>query len=131
MSRTPVEACISTFYRAASLQRTNPKRKRGKAVSLACASGLSAAPSCKEFRLPPLTGRLLLRVLLFRDVPLAAGLLERSGLFGIELRVVRPLGRDIGLGEDGFHGAFRHAGFTVDAVNRIDVQHHVVLIETL
>src|SRR5262249_48325107 len=48
-----------------------------------------------------------------------------------ELGVAGPLRRHVGLGEDRLHGALRHARLAVDAVHRVDVQHHVVHPEAL
>src|SRR5579871_2627301 len=73
--------------------------------------------------------RAFLRVFLFGDVRLAALRLQLGTLIGINLRPLGPLRGDVGLGEDRFHRAFRHARFTVDAVLRIDVKHLVVLVK--
>src|SRR5262249_35429663 len=69
-----------------------------------------------------------LGILLFRDV---AGVLESSRLLGVQRRVVRPLGRHIGFGEDRLDRALGHARLAVDAIIRIDPKHHVVLVEAL
>src|SRR5262245_41342225 len=42
---------------------------------------------------------------------------------------MRPLRRHVGFREDRLHRAFRHTRFAVDAVHRINIEHHVVLIE--
>lgn len=69
-------------------------------------------------------------VLLFGDVAITRGL-DGGGAFGVHWRVVLPLRRDIGLGEDRFDRAFRYAGFAIDAIAWIDVKKHVILIEAL
>src|SRR5262249_5597013 len=60
-----------------------------------------------------------------------AGVLESSRALRVERRKVRPLRRHIGLGEDRFDRTLRNACLAVDAIIRIDVKHHVVLVETL
>src|SRR5262249_32461076 len=65
--------------------------------------------------------RPFLGVLLLGDVP---GVLERGGALGVHGRELRPLRRHVGFRENGLHGAFRHACFTVDAIDRVDVKHH-------
>ena len=70
-----------------------------------------------------------LGVLLFGDMRIAALGLQLGGLLRVDLRPVRPLGGNIGLGEDRFDGTLRHARFTVNAVDRVDIQHHVILPE--
>src|SRR5207302_2044042 len=59
------------------------------------------------------------------------GGLEGGGAFGVERGEAGPLRRDVGLGEDRLDGTLRHTRLTVDAVLRIDVQHHVILPEAL
>src|SRR5829696_4081578 len=75
-----------------------------------------------------LTAGPLLRGLLFGDV---AGVLEGGRLLGVQLHVAGPLGRGVGLGEDGLDRALGDARLAVDAVVRVDVQHHLVLVEAL
>src|SRR5262249_29959256 len=57
--------------------------------------------------------------------------LQRGGLLGVQRREAGPLGRHVGLGEDGLDGALRHARLAVDAVGRVDVEHLLVLVEAL
>ena len=57
--------------------------------------------------------------------------LSAADFVGVQRRVARPLRRHVGLGEDRLDRAFRHARLAVDAVDRVDVQHHVVLVEAL
>src|ERR1022692_2494032 len=66
--------------------------------------------------------RAFLRVALFGDVAVAAGL-EGGGALGVHRREAGPLGRHVGLREDGFHRALGDARFAVDAVGRVDVEH--------
>src|SRR4029450_13384446 len=73
--------------------------------------------------------RPFLGVLLLGD--LAARGLERGGLLGVDGGPVGPLAGHVGLGEDGLDRALRHARLAVDAVGRVDVQHLLVLVETL
>src|SRR5690349_19247292 len=70
-----------------------------------------------------------LGVLLLGD--LAAAVLEGRGALGVLRREAGPLGRDVRFGKDRLDGALRHARLAVDAVDRIDPQHHVVLVEAL
>ena len=46
------------------------------------------------------------------------------------LAQLRPFGGDVRLAEDGRHGAFRHAGFAIDAFIRVDVKHLIAFIKT-
>src|SRR5262249_40413627 len=67
---------------------------------------------------------------LLGDLALAA-VLEGGGALGVEGGEAGPLGRHVGLGEDGLDGALRHARLAVDAVGRVDVEHLLVLVEAL
>src|SRR5262249_35803851 len=58
------------------------------------------------------------------------GLEDRHAL-RVELHEVPPLLRHIAFKEDGVHRALRLARVAVDARVRIDVQHHVILVEAL
>ncbi len=60
----------------------------------------------------------------------AAGRFQLRGFVRVQLNVALPLGGRVRLAEDGLDRAFRHARFAVDAVGRVDVEHHVVLVET-
>jgi hypothetical protein len=64
----------------------------------------------------------------FRGITLG---LEFSGFVLIDLNPTGPLGWDIGFSKNGFDGAFRHASFAVDAIYVVNVEHHVILVETL
>lgn len=75
--------------------------------------------------------RAFLSVFLFRDVAFAAGWLELGAFFGILGGPFGPLRWDIGLGENRFHRAFRDTCLAVNAIDRIDIQHFVVLVEAL
>src|SRR5262249_39312753 len=78
-------------------------------------------------------GSLLLALGAFLVRPLlgdaAAGLLQRRGTLGVERRETGPLAGHVRLGVDGLDRALRHAGFTIDAVGRVDVEHLLVLVE--
>src|SRR6516165_2912668 len=71
--------------------------------------------------------RALLGVLLFCDRAATGFQLRR--FLGVELGEAAPLSRNIGFREDGFDRTFGHAGFAVDAINRVDVEHMLPLIE--
>src|SRR5262249_59175726 len=75
--------------------------------------------------------RPFLGILFSGDVAFAADGLELGTFVGVYLRPVGPLGRHIGLDEDRFDGALRHARLAIDAIYRVDVQHHVILIKAL
>src|SRR6516162_10117342 len=75
-----------------------------------------------------LAGWPFLRVRLLGDM---ASFLEGSRLLGVHWGVVGPLTGDVGLGEDRFHGTFGHTRLAVYAIVRIDIEHHVVLVEAL
>src|SRR5262249_12936858 len=66
--------------------------------------------------------------------PLASLLLGNdrmaAGAFGIEGDVVPPLLRDGAFVVDRLHRAFRDARLTIDAIDRVDVQHLLSLVET-
>src|SRR5205823_3947148 len=86
------------------------------------------------FRISDLSSGLLalgafLRRILLGDA--AAGFLQRRGLLGVEGREARPLARHVGLDEDGLDRTLGYAGFAVDAVRGIDVEHLLVLVEAL
>ena len=66
--------------------------------------------------------------MLVRDV---AARLQRLGAVLVQLNVARPLAGDVVCRVNRFDGAFGHARFAVDAIVRVDVQHHVVLVEAL
>ena len=78
-----------------------------------------------------LAPRAFFGVVLLGDVGLPALSLEDGGFLGVQRRVMRPLRRHVGFRKDRLHRALRHARLAVDAVLRIDVQHHIVLIEAL
>src|SRR5262245_14288892 len=80
-------------------------------------------PSLFLLTLRPFLGRLLLG-----DV---AGIFQGGGALRVELDVAGPLGRAVGLDEDRLDRALGHACFAVDAVIRINVEHLLVLVETL
>jgi hypothetical protein len=63
------------------------------------------------------------RLFLFRDDG------TRFGQLGIEFFEIGPFGGQVILVENGFHGAFWHARFAVDAFCWVDVQHLFTLIE--
>src|SRR5262245_20094772 len=67
-------------------------------------------------------------VRLLRDMARAGGL-DLGGLRRVQRRIALPLRGHIRLRENRLDRAFRHACLAVDAVARIDVKHHVVLIE--
>jgi hypothetical protein len=69
-------------------------------------------------------------VLLLRDVPFV-GSLERGRTFGVTLNVLLPFAGNVGFGIDRLHGAFRHASLAVNAIHRVNVEHHLVLPEAL
>src|SRR5579875_1187809 len=75
-----------------------------------------------------LTLRSFLWILFLRNVALAA-FFQSGGTLGVELGEMGPLGRNIGLREDGLNRTLRDTGFTIDAVYRIDVKHLLVLVE--
>lgn len=52
------------------------------------------------------------------------------GLLSVELQVRCPLRRQIVLVEDCLDGAFGNAGFAVNALFRMDVQHLLAFVET-
>src|SRR5260370_31301829 len=68
---------------------------------------------------------------LFGDMRFTAHLFQRRGFFGVHGSVLYPLGRDIGLRVNGLHRALWHTGFTIDAVDGIDVEHRIILVKTL
>src|SRR5262245_33934094 len=84
-----------------------------------------------DLRLFLLAVRPFLGGLLFGDVGGSAGGLQRGGPLRVELDVARPLGRGVRLGVDGLDRALRDARLAVDAVLRVDVEHHLVLVEAL
>jgi hypothetical protein len=55
----------------------------------------------------------------------------RRCIFGIDLNVFLPLLRHIVFVKDGFDWAFRDAGFAVDALVWVDVEHLVAFVEAL
>ena len=65
------------------------------------------------------------------EVRFAAHFLEGCRFLRVQRRKLRPLRRDIGLGIDRLDGAFRNTRLTIDAVDRVDVEHRLVLVETL
>src|SRR4030095_16615423 len=69
--------------------------------------------------------------LLLGDVGGTAGGLQRGGALRVELDVARPLCRRVRLREDRLDRALRDARLAVDAVFRVDVEHHLVLVEAL
>ena len=48
---------------------------------------------------------------------------------GIQLREARPLRRHGAFHEDGLDRALGNARLAIDAIDRIDIEHHVVLVE--
>src|SRR5579884_3790987 len=70
-----------------------------------------------------------LSIMLFRN--LAAAVFQSGRLVRIDLGPLRPLAGHIGLGEDRFDRALGHAGLTIDAVDGVDIEHLLVLVEAL
>src|SRR5262249_59924368 len=60
-----------------------------------------------------------------------ARIVQSRGFLRVERRVVRPLWRHVGFGEDRLDRAFGHARLAIDAIIRVDPKHHVVLVEAL
>ena len=81
-----------------------------------------------RFRLLLLAAGAFAWVALLGDVAIAG--FERDALLLVEFGVARPLRGHVGFAEDRLDGALGHARFAVDAVVRVDVQHHFVLVET-
>src|SRR5207245_7812979 len=70
-------------------------------------------------------------ILLFGDVRFTARFLQYGRFLGVQRSELRPLRRDIGFGVDRFYRALRDTGFAIDTIDRVDVEHYVVLVETL
>ncbi len=56
---------------------------------------------------------------------------QLGSTFGVELNIAGPLSRRVGFSKDSLHGTFRYTGFTINAVDGIDVEHLLILPEAL
>src|SRR5262249_5852610 len=83
--------------------------------------------SCATASLLLLAFRALLGVLLFRYC--LATRLQLRRLLGVELGEAAPLSGHVGFRENGFDRALGYAGLAVDAINRVDVEHLLPLVE--
>src|SRR5207253_1410697 len=61
----------------------------------------------------------------------ASRLLQRGGFLGVHGRVLCPLRWHVGFRVNRLHRALRNTGLTIDTIDRIDVEHHLVLVEAL
>ena len=60
-----------------------------------------------------------------------AGRLDRCRTISIELNEMGPRFGNVALVKNRFDRTFGNAGFTVDAVNRVDVEHRIVFVKTV